>query len=281
MSLNTAAESAPHKRNRIVAFVDILGASQATLDGKTDALVGDIFRLGRTMNLRHVIHLQDKDGKVQKTLEFRPGIAQFSDCLLLWSDPLDGLPPEDFVRTAGSFLWNLCCELGRLLVAGVPFRAGVSEGPVFVNPELNIYAGRPIVEAAKLEGSQNWLGAAMLFSANPDRLIQRPDQIFGCVDGSMFENYVIHGKVPLKSGLFDQCDTDQVCALNWALGVQEESRLHYAELRQKLLDLKAKAVEKAQDKYTLAIEFLAKVEQQYPEDKSVTPELSSEKERLQ
>lgn len=266
MSLNNAAQSAPHKRNRIVAFVDILGASQATMDGKIDALVGDIFRLGRTMNWRHVIHLQDKDGKVQKTLEFRPGVAQFSDCLLLWSDPLDGLPPEDFVRTAGSFLWNLCTELGRLLVGGVPFRAGVSEGPVFIHPELNIYAGRPIVEAAKLEGSQNWLGAAMLFSENTDRLIHRPDQIFGCGDRSMFEHYVVHETVPLKHGSFDQKATDQVCALNWALGMQEVAGLRYAELRQKLLALQSQAGTKAHDKYELALAFLGRVEQQYPKE---------------
>lgn len=282
MNLTPTSEVTPRKRNRIVAFVDILGASQAALDGRTDNLVGDIFRLGRTMNWKHRVHSQGKNGEILKTHEFRPGVVQFSDCLLLWSEPLDGLSREDFVRTADSFLGNLCTELGQLLLTDVPFRAGVSEGPVFIHPELNIYAGRPIVEAAKLEGSQNWLGAAMLFSVNPDRLIKRPDQIWIGGDRSMFENYVIHGKVPLKSGLFDQCETDQVYALNWALGVQEESpRLHYADLRQKLLDLKAKAMEQAQDKYTRAFEFLAKVEQQYPEDKSVIPEFGAEKERLQ
>lgn len=265
MNITTPSETAPHKRNRIVAFVDILGASQATLDGRTDDLIADIFRLGRTLKWKQRVQLQGVDGGIQQTLEFTPGVAQFSDCLLLWSEPLDGLSTEDFVRTVGSFLWNLCAELGMLLLENVPFRAGVSEGPVFIYPELNIYAGRPIVEAAKLESSQSWLGAAMLFSDNSDRLIHRPDQIFGSGDTSMFEHYVIHQTVPIKPGAFVQHAADQVCALNWALGVQECRGLHYADLRQKLLDLEVQEGEKAKDKYKLAMEFLGKVQRQYPE----------------
>lgn len=122
--------SEPKNRNRIVAFIDILGASQAALSGQSTALVGDIFRLGRTMEWKRRFFFRNKDGIAQKQ-EFKPGIAKFSDCVLIWSDPLDGLLPEQFVRTAGSFLWDLSAEMGRLLLADVPFRAGISEGPVF------------------------------------------------------------------------------------------------------------------------------------------------------
>lgn len=281
MNISTPSEITPRKRNRIVAFVDILGASQATLDGKTDDLIANIFRLKRTLNWKHRVHLKGADDEVKKTLEFAPGVAQFSDCLLLWSDPLDGLSTEDFVRTAGSFLWNFCAELGRLILADVPFRAGVSEGPVFIYPELDIYAGRPIVEAAKLESSQSWLGAAMLFSDSSDRLIHRPDQIFGSDDVSIFEHYVINVVVPIKSDAFEQCAAGQVCALNWALGVQECPGLHYADLRKKLLDLEVKAGEKAKNKYKLANEFLDEVQLQFPEDISVIRELRKDDGRME
>jgi len=261
MNNTDANEEGPKSRNRIVAFVDILGVRDAALSGQSSALVGDIFRLGRTMRWTHRIHTSIPDGG-KETQEFKPGVAQFSDCLLLWSDPLDGLEPEQFVRTAGSFLWNLCAEMGRLLLADVPFRAGVSEGPVFIYPELNIYAGRPIVEAVKLESCQDWLGAAMLFADHSDRLIQRPDQIYGSGDRSMFDHSVVPDlPVPLKKDTPDHLSAHKVMALNWALSVQETSGPSYQDLQMRLQALQAKAGARAQEKYDLAMQFLATVEQ--------------------
>lgn len=269
MSKTYVNEDGPKSRNRIVAFVDILGASQAAFSGQSSALVGDIFRLGRTMRWTHRIHSSSFDGGVA-TQEFKPGVAQFSDCLLLWSDPLDGLEQEQFVRTAESFLWNLCAEMGRLLLANVPFRAGVSEGPVFIYPDLNIYAGRPIVEAAKLESCQDWLGAAMLFADLPDRLIQRPDQLYGAGDRSMLEHFVVPDMpVPLKESTLEHLSRHTIMALNWALSVQEQQGPSYQDLKTKLQALQAKAGASAQEKYELAIQFLATVEQAKQRDEKV------------
>lgn len=260
MNENVTNEDGPKSRNRIVAFVDILGASQAALSQQPSALVGNIFRLGRAMQWTHRVHSTSPDGGVT-TQEFKSGVAQFSDCLLLWSDPLDGLEPEQFVGTAGSFLWNLCAELGSLLLRGVPFRAGVSEGPVFIYPELNIFAGRPIVEAVKLEGAQDWLGAAMLFADRPDRLIQRPDQVYGAGERSMFEHIVVPATpVPLKEDLTTQLSGDAILALNWALSAKESQGPTYQALKTKLQALQANAGATAQRKYELAVQFLATVE---------------------
>lgn len=257
-------DNGPQLRNRIVAFVDILGASQAALSGQTANLVGNIFRLKRTMQWTHRIHVCNPDGTTGKQ-EFRPGIVQFSDCLLLWSEPLDGLSTEQFVRVVGSFMWNLCTEMGRLLLADVPFRAGVSEGPVFIDPELNIYAGRPIVEAAKLEASQNWLGVAMLFADKPDRLIHRPDQIFVAGDHSIFEHYVVLDvPVPMKNDKPTLSSDQSVVALNWALAVQEKPGPNYFVFKEKLESLNAKAGDDHQNKYIKAMEFLLAVEKRLP-----------------
>ena len=256
--------SEPKSRNRIVAFVDILGASQAALSDQTTDLVGNIFRLGRTMEWTRRFHFRDADGIAQKQ-EFKPGIVKFSDCVLIWSDPLDGLPPEQFVRAAGSFLWDLSAEMGRLLLADVPFRAGISEGPVFMHPELNIFAGRPIVEAAKLEACQDWLGAAILFEDRPDRLIRRPDQIFLSGDQPMFEHCVISDvPVPLKQDLPKFLAKGNVKALNWALAAQESHGPTYLDLQRKLDALQAKASPSVHGKYKMAMEFLSAVERKYP-----------------
>jgi hypothetical protein len=259
MSRMGVSSDGTQSRNRIVAFVDILGASQAALSGHTTALVGDIFRLGRTMRWTHRVHRRRADGS--SVQEYKPGVAQFSDCLLLWSDPLDGLSPPEFVDAAGSFLWNLCAEMGRLLLAGIPFRAGVSEGPVVILPELNIYAGRPIVEAAKLESCQDWLGAAMLFADRPDRLIKSPNEIFVAGDRSMFDHFVVSDvQVPLKGNAPDHPSGNTVVALNWALSAQEAPGPSFLDLKTKLEELQSIAGDSAQEKYKLAMEFLAVVE---------------------
>jgi hypothetical protein len=254
-------ESGLQSRNRLVAFVDILGASQAALSGKSSVLVDDIFRLGRTMEWKHEFHSIGSAGET-KTQTFKPGIAQFSDCLLLWSDPLDGLEAAQFERTAGSFLENLCKELGSLLLGAVPFRAGVSEGPVFIYPELNIYAGRPIVEAANLESCQEWLGAAMLFADHSDRLIQRHDQLYGSGQYPMFSHFVVTDvSVPLKEDTRKHLSEHTVMALNWALSAQEPLGPTYESLKTALQALQAKAGTCAKKKYELAMQFLAAVEQ--------------------
>lgn len=265
MSEMSTQKSGPQSCNRIVAFVDILGASQAALSGQAIDLVGNIFRLGRTMRWTHRIHLRNADGTIEKQ-EFRPGIAQFSDCLLLWSDPLNGLSPEQFVRTAASFLWNLSAEMGRLLLADIPFRAGVSEGPVFIYPDLNIFAGRPIVEAVKLESCQDWLGASMLFADHSDRLIYRPDQIY--IAGSchsMFENFLVSDiQVPLKPDTPDYLSKNTILALNWALAAQESQGPCYVDFCKKLQELQAKSDLNVKEKYSMAIEFLQAVEKIFP-----------------
>lgn len=257
-------ENGPQLRNRIVAFVDVLGASHAALSDQTANLVSNIFRLKRTMQWTHRIHLRNAEGTTE-IQEFRPGIAQFSDCLLLWSEPLDGLSPEQFVRATGSFMSNLCVQMGRLLLADIPFRAGVSEGPVFIDSELSIYAGRPIVEAAKLEASQDWLGAAMLFADKPDRLIRRSDQVFVAGDRSMFEHYGVSGvPVPLKNDKPQLSKDQSVVALNWALATQESQDPNYFAFREKLQSLKSKAGDDCQTKYSKAMEFLSAVEKRFP-----------------
>lgn len=261
----------PAKSNRVVAFIDILGASEDALHDRVDQLVGKIFQLGRRMQWQHRIHQEAPDGQVT-TRTHLPGRAQFSDCLLLWSDALTGLPPAELVQAIGSFMWNLSGELGNLLMAGVPFRAGVSEGPVFIQPELNIFAGRAIVEAVKIEGCQNWLGAAMLFQDRNDRILKRPDQIFLGGERSMFEHFLVGDfPVPVKDESVFQKEGCDVRAINWALAVQEqhESRPSYDALHQKLAELQATAGESVAEKYRLATAFLAEVERRFPDDRPV------------
>lgn len=256
---NTNADG-PKSRNHIVAFVDILGAGQAAISGQSSRLVGEIFRLRRSMETPYQVYSAGPSGTTG-TREFKPNLVAFSDCLLLWSAPLDGLDTEQFIRATRDFLGYLCAELGSLLLRDVPFRAGVSEGPMYIYPEYDIYAGRPLVEAAKLESCQEWLGAAMLFADLPDRLIKRPDQVFGAGEHLVLEHFVVpDAPVPLKTGLPEYLSEHTVMALNWALSAQEQQGPTYESLKTRLQALQAKACTKAQKKYESAMLFLATVE---------------------
>lgn len=218
------------------------------------------------METTYKFHNTSPSGVVETQI-FKPNLVAFSDCLLLWSDPLDGLDTDQCIGAARRFLHFLCAEMGGLLLRNIPFRAGVSEGPMYIYPQSDIYAGRPLVEAAKLESCQDWLGAAMLFADLPDRLIKRSDQVFGTAERSMFDYFVVpDAPVPLKKGTPEYLSEHTVVALNWALSVQEQQGPTYEDLKTRLQALQAKAGDDAgiQKKYERATQFLAKVENRSP-----------------
>ena len=86
-----------------------------------------------------------------------PSYAYFSDTILLWC-PL--VPPlvDDFVGRCSS----LICEA---LAMNIPLRGALTLGDAVLDRKSNFFLGKPIVEAAKLEKAQNWLGLTFGHSA--------------------------------------------------------------------------------------------------------------------
>lgn len=79
--------------------------------------------------------------------------AHFSDTLLLWL-PL----AQPFVSPFLARCTDLVCEAVTL---GIPVRGAVTIGQAVMHRPTATYLGRPIVEAARLEAAQEWLGIAL------------------------------------------------------------------------------------------------------------------------
>lgn len=86
-----------------------------------------------------------------------PSYAYFSDTILLWC-PL--VPPlvGDFVERCS----DLVCEA---LAMGIPLRGALTLGDAVLDTKSNYFIGQPIIEAAKLEKGQNWIGLTLGNSA--------------------------------------------------------------------------------------------------------------------
>jgi hypothetical protein len=58
-------------------------------------------------------------------------------------------------------LLNLCCEAMCLSIEiGLPLRGAITSGQAAMRPGSMTFIGKPIVEAARMESSQEWLGAS-------------------------------------------------------------------------------------------------------------------------
>jgi hypothetical protein len=85
------------------------------------------------------------------------------ECKVLATDPANGwaylpIPCDNFLDVCN----DLIC---RSLEVGLPLRGAISMGDAVLNQEKNIFLGQPIVEAARLEKGQKFIGASFCESA--------------------------------------------------------------------------------------------------------------------
>jgi hypothetical protein len=147
----------------MVALFDVLGFSnRVQRDGiaKIHALYNDliqkaVFSDGMLCVGTHRFN----DGTACPTVfTFSCGFAYFSDTILLWS-PLQQMYVGPFLQRCA----NLMCEA---LLVGVPLRGAVALGEAVMHRRSSTYLGDPLVEAARLESGQDWIGFAFGYSAH-------------------------------------------------------------------------------------------------------------------
>ena len=160
----------------IVALLDVLGFSNRIQhDGLAavhklydDLIQKAVFSEGMVCIGVHPMG----DGTVcPAVFTFQVGFAYFSDTILLWS-PLQHLYPGPFLQRCA----NLMCEA---LQVGVPMRGAVALGEAVMHRRTSTYLGAPLVEAARLEAAQDWVGITLGPSALwPDFMAElNPNQI--------------------------------------------------------------------------------------------------------
>jgi hypothetical protein len=79
--------------------------------------------------------------------------AHFSDSLLLWVHYHPGHVEEFLARCSRVFC--------KALDLGIPLRGAVTVGDAVLDNGANIFLGKPLVEAARLESKQDWVGVAL------------------------------------------------------------------------------------------------------------------------
>jgi len=138
-------------------------------------------------------------------------IAWFSDSVILYSDVLTDANVE-------SEIFNLLESALRLFVTMLklkfPVRGAVAIGDFCANPELNIYLGKPLIDAYEFSLKHDWAGATL--TADAARYMR---------ERNISTNYLVDYCVPCKSGEVVTFKT-----LNWASYNEADRRNNITEL---------------------------------------------------
>jgi hypothetical protein len=91
------------------------------------------------------------------------------------------------------------------LALSFPVRGGIAFGDLYTNPAMQVFLGRGLTEAHRLEQQQEWVGIALSPSLDPilDRLVSDPRL------RRVPEFLVVEYDVPMKSG------SARLKTLNW------------------------------------------------------------------
>ncbi|MBM4146791.1 MAG: hypothetical protein FJ240_11065 [Nitrospira sp.] len=82
------------------------------------------------------------------TLEIR--YVYFSDTIILWTPYKEVFFP---------FFVSICSEfMIDAIIIGLPLRGAMTIGDAIMDRKKGIYLGKPLIEAARLEKAQNWIG---------------------------------------------------------------------------------------------------------------------------
>lgn len=112
-------------------------------------------------------------GEVVPALMWLPmRAAHFSDSLLLWVH----YHPDH----VGEFLARCSRVFCKALDLGIPLRGAITIGEAVLDNHNNIFLGSPLVEAARLESKQDWVGVALgtSFKSASPRVPIPPEAVF-------------------------------------------------------------------------------------------------------
>jgi hypothetical protein len=166
-----------NEKQILIAFFDILGTSQLLNDGefqKVYTYYSDMIKLcndsytsitvcnplfgkkERFGNLNDVMaDLADFDTPYH-IINYDLSHAFFSDTFLLWIEIDPFLQP-----LIGGFLEKCSIVFCEALKRKIPLRGTISVGASIMDEENHLFLGKPLVEAAKAEPHQRWLGIAI------------------------------------------------------------------------------------------------------------------------
>jgi hypothetical protein len=191
------------KGNYMVAVCDILGFAELVETQPLDDVVNSALGWFR-QSLHHSLH---KDGFPDSTPELQEleshtdiGVAWFSDTVLLHTLRDDDACVQNLLST-------VCWLLFETIVSGrTRIRSGISYGEAYIDTSNPLYVGTPIIDAYRLQQSQQWSGAALSKSAEARIPVNARS-------GRSADWWITPYSVPLKR------DSQVMLAVNWTRGL--------------------------------------------------------------
>ena len=153
------------QKNIAIAFFDILGTAKRIYRGQYDQ-VYDFYSYMVKLCSEEQIPLSfsnlpghQNDGKADTVLYYPLKHAFFSDTFIVWIEVI-----ESFGMSLNGF-YEKCMDIFiEAIKRGIPLRGAISRGTAIMNEEDKLYLGKPIVEAARAESAQNWVGVGLTAS---------------------------------------------------------------------------------------------------------------------
>jgi hypothetical protein len=141
----------------IIAVIDVLGFERMYRrlgPQRMKEIYEKLITAAQSCTETRAIGMHRFDGALVPTLfQFDLGFAYFSDTLLLWA-PLGETHVSPFLaRCTDVFL--------EALALGIPLRGAVAVGEAILDQQNGVFLGTPLIDAARLEHAQDWIGIAL------------------------------------------------------------------------------------------------------------------------
>jgi hypothetical protein len=190
---------------RTVAFLDILGFRAKLFNTPLLELAHDYER--RILESHFTNRPLDPTGQAPTLFKGHPSNLPwcshhvFSDSIILVSHDKDIMSCLKLLVYA----WRLS---QHFMAFGTPLRGGIAYGELYQNPNLNVFVGKALANAYKLESCQNWIGVAIDTS-----VVERFPELFEVINKDEYpvlNDLLFEYAVPLKGGT-----TKRLRTLNW------------------------------------------------------------------
>ncbi len=154
------------RSTKVIALFDVLGFENLLVLRGLDRMLQDYGKLTAIVDKMNgcmcIQSIPNGDGTCSPAVGYlATAQAYFSDTILLWSD-------YDTFRLPA--FCQMCSDLfSESLELGLPVRGGIAVGDAHLDANSGVFVGIPLVEAARVESAQLWLGISfgVSFASEP------------------------------------------------------------------------------------------------------------------
>lgn len=154
-------ENTNKRKNIVLAFFDILGTSQKIKSGHYDKIYDFYSYMADLCSAEEIpISFSKLPGHINDGADIVLSIpmkhAFFSDTFIIWIEY-----EQCFGMSLRGFFEKCMNIFIEAIKRGIPLRGAISRGDAIMDEGKKLYLGEPIVEAARAEAIQNWLGIGL------------------------------------------------------------------------------------------------------------------------